>query len=533
MNLLIVDDDIHTVDAILGSIKWASIGIEKTETAYNFSQAKRILKSQSIDIVISDIEMSQHSGLDLLEWIRHKGMETEFILLTCHERFDYAASAIKFGAAEYLLKPYDPKIMELILTKTIARIKTNRHLKESSKYEEWVLQNSQQEQLYFWLRLYSGIVKKDRDWILGEIEARKLPIQADRKFLLVMTRITDYDPTLTDPEQEALVSNLEKIHSEFICKMDKNDSVVHRSGENCLWVLTTLEDRSENDLVHRCKKMVDLLSTEYQLKATSCISNACYIELLPEKASRLEKLIKQSVLYYGQSFTENEAVLSSSDVSQVLDLGMVSELLKKRDKVGLLNYIKEILQTRTDDKTLNERCLYLIKQEILQATYAYLLQAGIQATRLFYDETSANFLNKASQSALDMLRWANYLFERSFAYEEEIAKTGSLIQRINAYVHEHYQENLGRNELAEVFFLAPEYLAKLYRKKTGKYLRDYIGEYRINRAKDLLMNPEVRVSDVACEVGIDNSPYFSALFKKFTGYTPNEYRQKFQNKEIS
>lgn len=528
MNLLIVEDDIHTMDAILASIEWASIDIEEPAIAYNVTQAKHILKSKDIDIVVSDIEMSQNSGLDLLEWIRKKGMETEFILLTCHERFDYAAVAIKFGAAEYLTKPYDPNILELTLKKTIAKITANRQLKESSRYEEWVLKNSPQEQLNFWLRLYSGIVKKDREWIRGEIEARKLPIHVDKKYILVMTRITDYEPKLTESDKELLVTNLENIHSDKISQKTKNMCVVSKSGENCLWLLTTIEDTADNDLVQRCKIMTALSTAEYKIKATCCIGTSCNIESLPDKALRLEKLIQQSVLYYGLSFTENDAVMSFSDESQVLDIKIISELLKQHDKVSLLNYLKEMLQSRTNDRTLNEHCLFLMKQEILQATYSYLLQAGIQATRLFYDETSEDLLNKASQSALDVLRWANYLFERSFAYEQEMAKTSTLIQRINNYIHEHYQEDIGRNKLAEVFFLAPEYLAKLYRKKTGKYIRDYIGEYRIERAKDLLRNPEVRVSDVAIAVGMDNFPYFSTLFKKYTGLTPNEYRLRCQ-----
>lgn len=526
MNLLIVEDDIHTVDAILDSIEWASIGIKETTVAYNITQAKRILKNKKIDIIVSDIEMSQGTGLDLLVWIRQRGMDTEFILLTCHERFDYATSAIKFGAAEYLTKPYDPSIMELTLRKTIAKIKTNRHLKESSRYEEWVLKNSQQEHLYFWFRLYSGIIKKDHEWIKSEIEARKLPIKVDKKFVLIMTRITDFELTVKDSEIELMVLNLEQIQAEIICRQDKNVSVVHKNGDNCFWLLATIEEWEAKDVEERCKTMAALCTEKYQIKVTCCISTSCNVEALPDKASRLERLIQQSVLFYGHLFTENQGLLSFSDETQVLDVEKLSSLLKMRDKVSLLNYIKEVLQSRTDDRTLTERCLYLMKEEILQATYSYLLQAGIQATQLFCDEPSVNFLNKASQSALDTLRWANYLFERSFSYEEEIAKTSTLIHRINNYVYEHYQEDIGRNELAEVFFLAPEYLAKLYRKKTGKYLREYIAEYRIERAKDLLRNPEVRISDVASAVGIDNFPYFSTLFKKYTGLAPNEYRQK-------
>ena len=217
MNLLIVDDDVHTVEAIWDSIDWPSIGIVETEIAYNVTQAKRVLRSKQIDIVVSDIEMPQRSGLDLLAWIRKQEMEVEFILLTCHEKFNYAASAIKLGAVEYLTKPYDSSIMELSLRKVIAKIKKDRQLKESSRYEEWVLKNSRQEQLYFWLRMYSGIAKQDREWFRREIEARKLPIDADAKYRLVMTKITDYELRLEDYGEDLLNFSLENIHIEILC----------------------------------------------------------------------------------------------------------------------------------------------------------------------------------------------------------------------------------------------------------------------------------------------------------------------------
>jgi two-component system, response regulator YesN len=526
MKILIVEDDIHTMDAILDSIQWQSIGVEETFTAYNVAQAKKILKNENIDIVVSDIEMSQGSGLDLLAWIRKQGKDTEFILLTCHEKFEYAASAIKFGVAEYLTKPYDADVLELTLNKTISKITTKRHLMDSSRYEEWILNKNQEEQLFFWLRLFSGNIKKEREWIRREIEGRKLPIEVDEKYHMVVTRITDFDHNLSDSERDQFIINLEKIQTDTLFNQSSNYRIVHRYSENSLWLLAAINNLSDSVLVQRCNTMVGLCSETYKIKATCCIGTSSNIERLPAKAVQLEKLIQQSALYYGLCFTEDEAVCSYSDESQVLDIEKLSELFKQRDKVGLLNYIKATLQRRIDNKTLTERYLYLVKQEILQSTYSFLLRAGIQATRLFYDENSITLLNNASQSAIDILRWANYLFERSFSYEEEIAKTGTMIQRINNYIHDHYQENIGRSELAEVFFLAPEYIGKLYRRKTGKNLNDYIGEYRIERAKALLRNPELRISDIAGAVGIDNFSYFSTLFKKYTGLSPNEYRKK-------
>ena len=86
-------------------------------------------------------------------------------------------------------------------------------------------------------------------------------------------------------------------------------------------------------------------------------------------------------------------------------------------------------------------------------------------------------------------------------------------------------ENIGRTEIAEQFYLAPEYLSKTYKKLTGRTIKDTITEYRIDEAKRMLERGE-RVSDVAETVGFDNFTYFSTIFKKYTGVSPNQYCKK-------
>ena len=140
--------------------------------------------------------------------------------------------------------------------------------------------------------------------------------------------------------------------------------------------------------------------------------------------------------------------------------------MRQRDKVLLLNYIKEMLKCRIDNKTLNERCLYLMKQEILQATYAYLLQVGIQATRLFYDETSQAFSTRRHSR-----RWiycAGRITARTLLclsggdYENKHADRA--YQRLHPRT---LPREYRTQRFCEVFFLAPEYLAKLYHRKRG------------------------------------------------------------------
>ena len=132
---------------------------------------------------------------------------------------------------------------------------------------------------------------------------------------------------------------------------------------------------------------------------------------------------------------------------------------------------------------------------------------------------------KASQSVIDMIRWVSFLLDCTFEYEENVQKQYTLGEKIHQYIKEHYKEDIGRNELAEEFHLAPEYLSKTYKKQMGVNLKDTIAECRIEEAKRLLERGE-RVSDVAEEVGFDNFTYFSTMFKKYTGITPNQYRKK-------
>lgn len=525
MRLLIVDDDVPTVETVWDSIAWREIGIHEVEIAYSVAQAKAVIERAPVDIVISDIEMPQGSGLDLLTWIRQRGEETEFILLTCHERFDYATHAIKLEAAEYLVKPFDPKIMEISLKRVVDKLFEANRMREKSEYGEWHAKNLRQEQLNFWLSLYSGIVGNGYDTIQSEIAARKLPIDPQRKFRLILTKVTDYDRPLEDIGNDLFYFLIENIHARLICETDENECVVRRIGDTGLWFMTTVPDLPEEELIARCERVTQACNENARVKATCCVGCACGISELPEKHYLLHRMIQRSAAFYGQVFTEHGALATACGEPMILDLERLEKWLFERDKMSVLTYIKDVLKIRTDNRTLSERSLFLMKQEILQAVYGYLSESGIQAAMLFHDENSIRLSDLATQSSVDMIRWANYLLERAYEYEEEVRKASGLIERINAYVHEHFSEQLDRNEIAGAFHLAPEYLAKLYKKKTGVYLKDYIREYRVEQAKRLLRDKEILISDVAGAVGFDNFSYFSTIFRKYVGVTPNEYRR--------
>lgn len=99
-----------------------------------------------------------------------------------------------------------------------------------------------------------------------------------------------------------------------------------------------------------------------------------------------------------------------------------------------------------------------------------------------------------------------------------------LIRHIAAYLEEHLQEHVTVKQLAERFHLNASYLSVLFKKETGRTISDFVQDARMNRAKSLLQDPGVKVYEVADRVGFQTTAYFSYLFKKRTGVTPQEYR---------
>lgn len=119
MNLLIVDDEYYIVKGMDSLINREKLGIDAVFTAYSVPQAKKILEKEKIDILLTDIEMPHENGLDLIEWTVAKNYPVIPLILTGHQRFDYAHKALGLHCFGYILKPVDKRTLEKELGKAI------------------------------------------------------------------------------------------------------------------------------------------------------------------------------------------------------------------------------------------------------------------------------------------------------------------------------------------------------------------------------------------------------------------------------
>ena len=105
-----------------------------------------------------------------------------------------------------------------------------------------------------------------------------------------------------------------------------------------------------------------------------------------------------------------------------------------------------------------------------------------------------------------------------------------VIAKARAYIHEHQTEELSLTQVAKAVNMSSYYFCKMFKKVAGINFTDYVARVRIEKSKNLLLNPNLRVSEIAFEVGFQSLTHFNRVFKKILGQSPTEYRaQLFAN----
>lgn len=109
--------------------------------------------------------------------------------------------------------------------------------------------------------------------------------------------------------------------------------------------------------------------------------------------------------------------------------------------------------------------------------------------------------------------------------DESIPDEQNLTETVKHYLRSHYNEIITRNDIEKLVNMNSDYINRRFKQKTGFTLMEYIQDYRIRKAKEYLIDSEKTVAEIGTLVGYESPAYFSKIFKKVTGMTPNEFRQ--------
>ena len=152
--------------------------------------------------------------------------------------------------------------------------------------------------------------------------------------------------------------------------------------------------------------------------------------------------------------------------------------------------------------------------------FAYAQEAiRLGVTRFLLKPSKMNEINEALTVMTERLR--------SGEISHEDQNTGSfIVNRAISFIENHYAEKLTLQEVADTCYVSQWHLSKLLNKYTGQSFYDNLNRIRVDAAKELLKDPKLKVGDIALMVGYSDSAHFSRVFKKITGLSANEYRNR-------
>ncbi len=110
--------------------------------------------------------------------------------------------------------------------------------------------------------------------------------------------------------------------------------------------------------------------------------------------------------------------------------------------------------------------------------------------------------------------------------QESSSEADQVFNRMKVFIERNYRRNISLSDVAEKVHISPSYAAKLFKKNTGMRCCDYINKVRLEAACEVLVNTQLKISNIAEQVGYSSQYYFARQFKKVYGMTAGQYRKK-------
>ncbi|MGB0424458.1 MAG: helix-turn-helix domain-containing protein, partial [Flavobacteriales bacterium] len=159
------------------------------------------------------------------------------------------------------------------------------------------------------------------------------------------------------------------------------------------------------------------------------------------------------------------------------------------------------------------------------------IEAIVDSIDMEYQNNNDEFSKDILISQLTtLLKYSNRYYERQFLNRKELSN--NVLEQFNQQLEDYFESGQLQEkgipsieQIADQLSISQRYLSDTLKKETGKTSTEHLQLYLINEAKNILLDPQKTVSEVAYELGFEYPPYFSRLFKKKEGISPTEYRE--------
>lgn len=509
MRMMIVEDEDNIREGLVSLLDWQEEGFDPPVLFGGAIEALEYLETEKVDVILTDIYMPVLNGLEFIKMIRRENLTCDIIILTGHDRFEFAQEAVELGVKRYLLKPVSPDKLRSVLSDI------RRDIAERMKLMDWIAiaEKQLEENLpvlrnQFWNDLLAERFAEKEQM---ELRAEKASVYLPKsEVTCVAIRYFNQNSSLT--EEVALRQIVDEILGDAVVYLMPYDGteLVIMEGRLYQFKLEILKESIAQNL--GLEVCFGVSKTGAELLTAGRLAREAV-----EAAKSIRDIHEMYYLYFADIAPKRagEPEYPYADEKQILDM------LKFHD-------------------TLNERLLQTFFQKVMPPRYpveeskVMLLQLLVAMNRTANDmgvDVLEEFRNTEScirnfdgpeQSFQDM---AGRIIQKKRSstrrYVEVIAgQVEEIVER------EYSNPELSVSYLADRLALTSNYLSRIFRSLTGETCIEYITKVRMNAAKEMLEHTDKKSYVIAGEAGYKNANYFSAMFKKYTGLSPKEYRER-------
>jgi two-component system response regulator YesN len=540
-NLLIVDDEKIIREGIHELLSMEENLELNLFMAASAIEAQTILETRKIDIVLTDIQMPQMTGIELMDIILERWPHCKVIFLTGYSQFEYVYRVYKH--AKYVLKAEeDSKIIDAV-KETIEEIENDFLIQQMVSESDNLIQEKKEiERLTLLKDIVEGIIPVSS---LTQSLAKKLdiPFETNKELYYVVMHhefknIDSYEMLMQ------LKENIHQLMEKYYFDLMRGISIQY--------------NRNFQLIILQPKKLITVERSIATLKGISELFQKAYMKnmklsvslYIGSKPMIFEIIVSRFHVLKAKLMIHSEEVLlmdsgneyeglnkSDNNENQVFQgnflyskIQRIDYYFENSDREMVIAVIQEAMDHFKNTVSIHDLSAVSIYSTIASKLITYINQIGLTTEMCFkigvgnlYHVTLHNNWQEAFRYLISI---TNIIFELKMANVEK--KSKDVINRVKAYIKENLHKDTSLDVLSDYVALSPEYLLRLFKKREGQTILHYINELKIVKAKKLIADGNLPIKDIATELGFTSSGYFSRFFKGKTGMTPQAFRENME-----
>ena len=533
-SVLIVDDEKMIRDDVYELLVMDENLELDLSAAASAIEAQEIMEQRKIDIVIMDINMPQMSGLELYDVVRERWPYCKVIFLTGYSDFDYIYKVHKH--AKYVLKAAEEENILIALQESIEELENDLLLEKISDLQREQMKNPIiHERSMFLADLFNGYRGLSQ---LTEELAMKLniPLNPEKPLYYVLLR---HETWYCESYQEQFgrIQDIYKLVERHF--LDFMQGTFFEYSMN--YVVILLQPRKllrEASIIQMLIGAGELFqkALKKNLSQTTSIligaSSITFNQLLQEFKGICDQTIWMD---------EEELVLKKlhkgDSAGDSLPESRKQELLQKvwkleywlegRDEENTLSLLRELQMDLQSIRSMHDLFALEIYCTISSKLIGWIKRLGLYeelALRVGIMNLYNVSLHTNWQDAFGYLRHvAENIFDLRNQNVEK--QTEDVVNQIKKYIVDNLGGDTSLYNLAEQVHFSQEYLLRIFKKKEGVTILQYINDLKLSAAKQLLAEKKLSVKEIADQLGFTSQGYFGRFFRAKTGLTPNAFRE--------